>query len=278
MLLEMSPEEELGVTRPAKKKPWSLKRTKDYYAGKIFNMYNDAVEKKYMSKEEADKERDKYIATINSITQPENVKIWYEKSFMPLVKIEDMRKKYMKEPEPSEIKELELTPEEEAQMKGTVLFPSSTEFESPILSKERTVVTRIDEERVQRIRSEIGTKNIEQYRLMRRNDLLSYLRGVEDKEDKRIMELLTENQVERVNIIKDEHKYYLRLLHEFENTKITPIEKLEKIDVLKMFDADYYLKVKKFEEDIQKLNLKENEFLSDFFSLCRISRKSYKNV
>ena len=76
-------------------------------------MYKDAVEKKYMSKEDADKERDKYIATINSITKMEEVKIWYEKSFMPLVQIEDISKKYMKEPEPSEIKELELTPEEE---------------------------------------------------------------------------------------------------------------------------------------------------------------------
>jgi len=119
-------------------------------------------------------------------------------------------------------------------------------------------------------------KNIELYRLMRRNDLLSYLRGVEDKEDKRIMELLTENQVERVNIIKDEHKYYLRLLGEFENIKITPIEKLEIIDMLKIFDADYYLKVKKFEEDIQKLNLKENEFLSDFLVYVEFQERAVK--
>ena len=43
-------------------------------------------------------------------------------------------------------------------MKGAVLFPSSTESESPILSKERPVVKRDYEERVQCIQSEIGTK------------------------------------------------------------------------------------------------------------------------
>jgi len=212
--LEMTPEESKAVIRPEKKKPWSLKRTKDYYSGKVYNLYRDAVEQKYTSREEASKEIEENVAKIHSATQPEDVKTWYETQFLPLVKHLDIRNKYMKEPEPIEIKQLELTPEEEEQMKGTVLFPASTEFESPIKSEARSVVNRISQQRVRQLRNEIELKNIEQYRSMRREDLVAFCRGIDNEEDKKIMKLSSDNQVDRVKIIKEQEKSYQRILKE----------------------------------------------------------------
>ena len=69
------------------------------------------------------------------------------------------------------------------------------------------------------------------------------------KKIKKILELINDNQVERVKIIKDEHKHYARILHELDYTKITPVNSLEQIDLPKYFNDDYYLKAKSFEED-----------------------------
>ena len=272
----MSPEETQAVIRPTTKKPWSLKRTKDYYSGKVYNLYRDAVEQKYTSREEASKEIEENVAKIHSATQPEDVKTWYETQFLPLVKHLDIRNKYMKEPEPTEIKQLELTPEEEEQMKGTVLFPASTEFESPIKSEARSVVNRISQQRVRQLRNEIELKNIEQYRSMRREDLVAFCRGIDNEEDKKIMKLLSDNQVDRVKIIKEQEKSYQRILKEFESTKITPVSMLEKIDLNKFFNSDYYLKVKSFEEEIKKLKSKQNEFLSDFLIYVEFQESAIK--
>ena len=92
-------------------------------------------------------------------------------------------------------------------------------------------------------------KNVDEYRAMRHNELVCFLRGIEYKENKKILELINDTQVERVKIIKGEHKHYARILHEFDNTKITPVESLEQIDLHKYFNDDYYLKAKSFEED-----------------------------
>ena len=153
-------------------------------------------------------------------------------------------------------------------MKGTVLFPASTEFESPIKSEARSVVKRIDQRRVQSLRNEIELKNIDQYRAMRHEDLVAYCRGIHNKKDKRIMKLLSDNQVDRVNIIKEQRKSYERILHEFENTKIAPLTVLEKIDLNKYFNNDYYLKAKSFEEEIKKTKIKSRRVFERFFTLC----------
>ena len=77
----MTPAEiEETKTAPPKKTVLSLRRTKDFYSKKISDLYNEAVENKHMSQEEAYKERDVNVAKIRSITQPEYIQIWYEKN------------------------------------------------------------------------------------------------------------------------------------------------------------------------------------------------------
>ena len=108
---------------------------------------------------------------------------------------------------------------------------------------------------------------------MRHDKLVEYQRGTNIKKIKQQMKIINDNQVERFKIIKEQRESYLKLKREFESSKPSTIEITEKLDREKFYNAEYLLKLKKYEddvkkydEDIKKLTEKENAFLSEFLS------------
>ena len=75
---------------------------------------------------------------------------------------------------------------------------------------------------------QIIEQSIKEYREKRHNDLVKFQRNVNFKYHN-IMKLISDNQIERLEILKNEKERFEKIKLDFEGGKITPVEALEVI-------------------------------------------------
>ena len=78
------------------------------------------------------------------------------------------------------------------------------------------------------------------------------------------MKIINDNQVERFKIIKEQRASFLKLKYSFEVSKPSIVELTEKLNKEDLYNEEYMLKEKKYEEDIKKLSEKQDAFLGEF--------------
>ena len=115
-------------------------------------------------------------------------------------------------------------------------------------------------------RIDLSMYNLSQYREERKKELLEYMRKMDAKYTPQI-ELLTDNQIVRFEIIHEEEKEFKKLRKQYKEGIPIAIETLQQIvDPRIIYERDYAIKVEEYDKLLKDLQKYGDAFLNEFLA------------
>ena len=122
---------------------------------------------------------------------------------------------------------------------------------------------------------ELEISNMASYTDKRLTEIINFKRQINSNYHSQ-MNVITENQIDRVRIIKEESSLFNTLNKQYHEDIIIPINELETMSAKEFLDKEYYLKLYKFEGYIQTLKQYSDEFLSNFLQYIEFQEQAIR--